>query len=339
MRLISWIGKRFTWKGVTWQRLAWKRVWTVWLVAAVLVPAAAWGALWWINRQPAGLAGKLLATEGNLSCVTFSPDGRWIAAGAASGNVLLWDVATRIQIPLTQLSQQQITCLAVTPDGFLVAGTMSQRLFVWELRSRRAKRIPPLAAPVTCLAPHPVRKEIAIGLSNGTLVFLDTMKGEFSEVVSGHKGAIKALAYRPDGKSLVSAGDDGKLIWRNAVSRRTERTLEGHDGEVSCLRFSPNGLTLASGDLNGGVIFWRVADGEVERRLAQADAVSGLGFTAEHLVMGSWDHHLRFWSIENEKVAASYDTGKVIQALAVSVDQTRIATVSPANEVLLWKVP
>lgn len=319
--------------------LAWKRTLLSVLAAAVLVPVVVWAALRWNENTPSGFFSRVATPEGNLSCVVYSPDGKWLAAGTASGNVLLWDAASKTPLPLPKMTQQAITCLAATPDGFLLAGTMSQKLLVWDFKTRLAKKIPPLPATATCLAPHPVKKEIAIGYNDGKLGFLDTVKGKFSEIPSGHKGSVKALAYSPDGKVLISGGEDGKLVRHVAVPGKEEPTLEGHKAEISCLQFTADGRRLATADVDGEVIVWRAFDSKIEHRLAQEDAVSGLAFTADYLVTASWDHKLRFFSVDIEKLASQYDAGAAIQGLAAHPDQRTFATVSATNEVLFWKAP
>ena len=315
-----------------------KRLWAGGAVLLVIVPLAIWGAFYSKGRALVGVTGRLPAAEPNLSCVLYSPDGKWLAAGSAGGKVVLWDVATRVPLPMVQFTQQPITCLTTTPDGFLLAGTMTEKLLVWELRNRRAKKVPPLPAPITCIAAHPVKKLIAIGLNTGKISLLDTAQGVFSELPSGHSGSVKALAYPPDGSVLVSGGEDGNITPRDPQGKDV-RTLEGHTSEVSCLRFSSDGRTLASADLNGSVIVWRAADSKLEQRIPHDDAVSCLGFTSEYLAPGSWDHRLRLWVIDSERLAAEFDTGDIVQGLSVHSDQRTIATVSAAPEVLFWKAP
>ena len=293
---------------------------------------------WQHRRLPPDSAGRLTAPIGQISCITYSRDGRQLAAGTGSGQMLVWDLANEALLPFTQLTKQQITCLATTNDGFLLAGTMGQGLLIWQIKTRKARMAPQLPAEVTSIAVHPKRPELVLGLSNGTLYYLDTKTAKSSQIRKVHPGGVKAVAFDPKGELLVSAGADGKVIFRNGKTQKVEKTLSKHTGEVSCLGFSPNGVYLATGDWDGTAVVWKVDDGSALRVFSHPDDVSSLALTDSLLMTGSWDHQLRFWPLAGETMGDEFDTQSPIQALALSPDQQTVATVSGTDHVQFWKV-
>lgn len=316
-----------------------RRFWiwlTVSLGAVSLCVAGGW---FWMSLNPRGLIERVATTFGNFSCLVYAGDGRQLAGGTASGNIVLWTVGAKTPLPLPRLSAQQITCLAPTADNHLIAGTLSQRLFICDLKTRKSREAPKLPAPPTCLAMHPKTDEIAIGFSDGHIDLVNTQDGKTTPLKGIHKGSVKALAYQPNGKRLVSGGADGKLIWHDVETGARETSWDGHQAEISCLMFVPGQTSLVSADWNGLLIFWNLKNGAVEHRLQQPDAVSGLGFTPSYLVTGSWDHQLRFWSVEHERIVVRYNTGEAVHGMAVSPDQRTIATVGAAPQIQIWRAP
>jgi len=67
-----------------------------------------------------------------LTAMTFSADGRYLAAGF-NGMVQLWDVQTRELVRLITGFERALTCLAFSPDGKrLAAGTQDGHVWVWD---------------------------------------------------------------------------------------------------------------------------------------------------------------------------------------------------------------
>jgi WD40 repeat protein len=75
--------------------------------------------------------------------------------------------------------------------------------------------------------------------------------------LTGHAGAIHALAFTPDGLTLASGGDDRAVILWDPVGRRERLALTGHADRVLRLAFKPDGSALVTLGRDGSVKRWR----------------------------------------------------------------------------------
>jgi len=276
-----------------------------------------------------------------LTTVLYSPDGRYLVAGSASGQVIGWNVVSGKRRTLQTLGSQPILAIGLSSDGVLLAGGVDQNLVAWTAFKDKSKQtsqtLSNLPAPITALAVRGNRPEFAVGLSNGFLYVFG--RSETPHVDLEHEGSVKSVAYHPRQNLLVTGGSDGRIVWRDAETNKVLATSEGHTSEVSGLLFAPDRGVLVSGDWNGEIIIWDVRSREQKTTLKQPDAVSGMVWTGSNLVTGGWDGRLRFWSLEQKAVVREIDTGDAIHGLAVSPAGDTIATVSRRNEVQLWRVP
>ncbi|MFI1936110.1 DNA-binding protein [Streptomyces purpureus] len=117
----------------------------------LLVAAARWGPLAWVNDPDTRRATHPLLTQDLTTTIAFSPDGKRLAAGDIQGNVTLWDgeVARRIAefTPSGAEGASPVRALAFSPDGtLLAAGDDLGGLRLWEATGSGG---PPLGSPLS----------------------------------------------------------------------------------------------------------------------------------------------------------------------------------------------
>ncbi len=307
------------------------------IVAATCVVLIALGFIYFSgNPRPEEFTKELTTSVDHLTAVLYSPDGTYLCAGSASGQVVRWNLQSGQSETRMELSEEPIITLAVSIDGFLMAADASKGLFGWQLSKSETEEFGSLSAAAAAIAFRPSKeREIVLGLTDGSLKSL-TPSGVI-QLKLEHQGSVKAVVFHQNGQLMVTGGADGKLIWYNVQTRKPFADGEAHKGEVSELSFSADGRKLASADWNGGIKVWDSQSRRVLSEMSQPDAVSGIGWAGEYLVTGSWDGVIRTWSVIETRVVHQVDTGELIYDLAVSPDGSTVATVSNGNSVELWK--
>jgi WD40 repeat protein len=128
------------------------------------------------------------------------------------------DTRTGRQLWSTQAAEENLCCLAFSPDGRLLAsgaGFVESVIRLWEVET---------------------------GNEWGRL--------------DGHRSWVSSLAFWPDGRTLVSGSADQTIrIW-DLSSRKVIDTLRGHQLEVWSLALTPDTTRLVSGSKDGSVFLW-----------------------------------------------------------------------------------
>jgi WD40 repeat protein len=164
--------------------------------------------------------------------VAFSPDGKLLASGSASGTVYdtikLWEVASGSLVRTLEGHTGSVYSVAFSPDGRLLAsGSCSQR-----------------NSSGYCI--------------QGEIKLWEVATGSLVRTLTGHTGWVASVAFSPDGRLLASGSGDIKL-W-DVASGREVRTLTGHTYGVWSVAFSPDGKLLASGSSDETIKLWDVSD-------------------------------------------------------------------------------
>jgi len=243
--------------------------------------------------------------------LAFAPGGKQLATCSgdfekgSSGEVKLWDAATRTEIgtvPLRWRAGDRRVVFA--PDGqtlvleddgklniytvpelqavtnwpgFLPAYSQDGSALVYALRNpnrvvRRhlatgqEVRIGDQADGVRDLALSPDGKTVATSAdSGGIITFWDALGQSPPVTVTNHTQRVWMVAFSPDGQTLASASWDGKLGLWNVKERRNLALLRGHKGEMSSVAFSPDGRTVATSSEDKTVRLWNL---ETRREIA-----------------------------------------------------------------------
>lgn len=210
-----------------------------------------------------------------IRSVCFSPDGKFLAAGAEDKLIRIWDITTKQIVMILKGHEQDIYSLDYFPSGEkLVSGSGDKTVRIWDLRTGQCSLTLSIEDGVTTVASSPNNgKYIAAGSLDRSARVWDTDTGFLlkrldaqTQVKSGHKDSIYSVAFTKDGSKLVSGSLDRSVkLWNLDNSTNNENcevTFIGHKDFVLSVTTSQNDEYVLSGSKDRGVLFWDIKTGD-----------------------------------------------------------------------------
>ncbi|ORY81939.1 putative U4/U6 small nuclear ribonucleo protein Prp4 [Protomyces lactucae-debilis] len=213
--------------------------------------------------------GSQVAADRACSIARFSPDGAWIATGAWSGDVRIFDSTALEQTRRTVGHTDKVSGLAWHPQATLgqspsalnyISGGGEGDVCLWSLQGSEEPlaRLQGHTGRVARCVFHPSGKYIASASFDGTWRFWDAETTTELLEQEGHAHEVYALACQDDGALLASGGLDAiGRVW-DLRSGKTIMVLDGHVKPIQGLDFSPDGYTIVSGSADDTIKVWDV---------------------------------------------------------------------------------
>ena len=264
--------------------------------------------------------------RGEVSSVSFSPDGTILASGSRDGTVKLWDVVAGENIAtLGEWWWRPVQSISFSPDGAILAAGSYGVVSLWDVATKT--NIATFAGRtkwVQSISFSPDGTILASGL-NDDKIELWNIATRTNIATLRHPHLVESVAFSPDGKTLASGAGDVRLwdvaTWTNVA------TLRNTGGSVA---FSPNGRILATrGNL------WDVA---TRQNIATFEG-SARSFSPDGkmLAIQLGDGKVRLWDIETQN-AVTLRHNIAGRSVAFSPDGTTLAYESGYRTVKLWNV-
>lgn len=294
------------------------------------------------SRAPIG---KALTTAGyGISSVSFSGDGKTIAAADGDGTVRLWDTTTRAPVgkPFTA-SAGGVNSVAFNPDGTMFAAAYDDgSVQLWDIvrHIRMGAPFTGHTSSVWAVAFSPDGSTLASS-SDDTTVRLWDVRTQRQIGTSVDTGEQLATALSPNGQILAVAGsDDAVRFWNVAARRQIGDPLVYSDVTIGpVISFNPDSAVLATASFaNSGVKLWDVtAHRQIGKSLAShTGGILAIAFSPDGRNLVSADESsVRIWNL-----AMHRQIGKALDVRATSVafspDGRTLATNTEDDTVVLW---
>jgi len=177
---------------------------------------------------PDGSERLLYPADRRISELSFSQDGKWLAAGFHDGTVEVISSDGTGAARQWKADSNRIDNLYFFADGKkLFVSAMNHPGTIWELA--------------------------------GTPTLLATLPDQF--------GGVASVAVSPDGKWLVAGGGDTVVRWYDTATWQKTREYDGFLLDSFALAFTPDGKYLLAGGADSRITIFDVASGKQMRQL------------------------------------------------------------------------
>ncbi|MBE9079664.1 hypothetical protein IQ241_20610 [Romeria aff. gracilis LEGE 07310] len=282
----------------------------------------------------------------SIDCLGFSPDGRYLAAGGQTGEVMIWaidrppDQITTLHIPRTWIDS-----LTWSPTRNELAFSLGRHVQVWAAdEAAVVATLPFETSSVLDLAWHPQGEHLAVSGHQGVKIWRRADWFADPEIRETAAASL-AIAFSPDGQYLASGNlDRTMLVW--AFDNPFPWEMRGFPGKVRHVAWSSvtvgQAPLLAAASMEAAVTWTKVSDAidgwDAQVLDLHRERVNDIAFEPSTTLLASAaeDGWLCLWANGEQPVQILEGAPKGFTGLAWSPNGQWLAAGGQNGEWLVW---
>ena len=287
------------------------------------------------------LTGKSIFTS-----VTFSHDGKIIAAGRLDGKVQLWDTSGK-EIGTLEGHTDRVNSVSFSPNGKTIASASNDRTVkLWQIQLSLLTHLKAHDSRVMDVSFSPDGKIFASASQDATIKLWD-ISGNFQQSLKGHRLLVDSVSFSPNSEKIASTSrDDTVKIWtRQGKEYKQEKTDQIFtrrssigDSSVSFSTYLKN-PTIAVADTQG-IVWFMDTNRQLKPPPFQAHESPilkvSLSPDGKSVATASEDETAKIWHLDGKLKHTLPGHTSGVEDVSFSHDGNRIATASKDNTVKLW---
>uniref|UniRef100_T1KXW6 Small-subunit processome Utp12 domain-containing protein n=1 Tax=Tetranychus urticae TaxID=32264 RepID=T1KXW6_TETUR len=250
-------------------------------------------------------------------CLSYSPDGSYLATGGTDAKVRVWDtIGGFCFVTFSEEHKAPITAVEFQPNSggkVLISASLDGTVRAFDLNRYRNFRT--LAAPsaskpaqfISLAVDYISSDFIAAGAQNFFEIFLWSLKtGRLLDCLTGHEAPVSAVKFSPTNNILVSCSWDKTVrTWNLFEGANCTREVLQLGSDAIGLAYRLDGNQIAVSTINGNIYFFSPESGEMLGAPIEGKHDLGLAKTNEE-ESGDDDKHFNSlcYSIDGQYILA-----------------------------------
>lgn len=153
-----------------------------------------------------------VGTPGTINALSFSQDGKLLAAGRDFGRIVVWDISTGKVVRAIDGPQSIVSAVAISPDHQFLASAGSEEhpvIALWNLATGKVERTFPVSKPVVQKLAFAADGTSLVVTENGIAYVIDTVSGNRVLDVPGERLPVLSI----DAKTLITTNGQKFTVW------------------------------------------------------------------------------------------------------------------------------
>lgn len=280
--------------------------------------------------------------DAEVLSVALSCDGRHVVTGSDDGTARIWNVGTKVSLPLVGHTEP-VRFATFSGDGSkVVTASNDGTARIWDARTGKLKGVlgghsRPVRTAV--FSPDGARVLTASEDNTARLWNVEPHADTLSLVLKERGEGLRAVAFSHDGHLVFTGAADGSAIIWDAQTGVSQAVLHKHAASVSSAMFSPDGQRVVTGSHDGTA---RISNTQTGSELAilpeHNGPVRSVAFSPDGSLVATAADIARLWNAKTGNIVGRLvgHQGK-IHAAAFTADGKHVVTLGADHTFRTWE--